>query len=221
MQRNWFLDFDDTLATGPTTWGLNHALPKLIRQHQLAFDGERYAQAVLVAQERFARSPDMFAVLNDLFDDQGWPHSLQTALVEDIQTRYRPELFADALPFLHQLVAEGQNVFILSNNPAAPELARQLGIEPYIRQFFTPKACPGALPKPDKSLWSYVLSSLPGVAVENSIVIGDDPWADGAFAEQWGLVCWIVDRGNRFGALYPKNNHDRVASLLDISTLSE
>lgn len=217
MTTYWFLDFDDTLASGPTTWGLKHALPKLIRQNQLSFDGERYQRAVLATQEQVAGSRDILPALNGLFDEMGWPHSLQAQLLEDLRTGYQPEFFSDALPFLQRLQEKQKQVYIISNNPRSPLLVEQMGISQYIQRCFTPDVCTGARPKPDATLWNCVLSAGIGADVSNSVMIGDDPWSDGTFAENCGLTCWIVDRGNRFASdRYPVVSYRRAQSLLDI-----
>lgn len=195
---NWFIDFDDTLATGPTTWGLESALPKLIREHNLPFNQAQYDADVLIAQERTNREPDLQPILNDLFDSQQWPRELQLNLLSDIQRNYRPSLFPDAIEFLQTLQLKRKRVFILSNNPTAPDLAKPFGLDRFIEGYFTPKLCPGCLPKPDVSMWSCITHFDADVSVTNSAVIGDDPWSDAAFAQQCGLAYWIVDRKARF-----------------------
>lgn len=215
MPRNWFLDFDDTLASGPTTWGLKEALPKLIREQALPFDVASYHAAVLDAQARVAQNPDLQPILNDLFDGQGWPRELQALLMTDMRN-YRATLFEDALPFLERLASGGQTVYILSNNPTAPRLAEMLGIAPYIARYFTPQTCPGTQPKPHPSLWAYVVKEQTDINLENSVIVGDDPWSDGTFAEQCGLPFWIIDRDNRFGDVKFGGRYGRVTNLLDI-----
>jgi FMN phosphatase YigB (HAD superfamily) len=217
MTKSWFIDFDDTLATGPTTWGLKYALPRLVQLNRLPFDKEHFAHAVLVAQERVAGSSDIRPALDELFDGMGWPHSLQQQLVDDLRTGYKPELFNDVLPFLQRLANSHKSVYVISNNPHAPELAQWLGIAQFILKYFTPKTCPGALPKPNASLWSYVLAS--GIRADNtnSIMIGDDPWSDGVFADKCGLSCWIIDRVDRFNnGRYTEKSYKWTQSLLDI-----
>ncbi|MCL4250321.1 MAG: HAD hydrolase-like protein [Anaerolineae bacterium] len=216
MRRNWFLDFDDTLASGPTTWGLRNALPKLIHDHALPFDEKSYHAAVLVAQARVARNEGLQPILDDLFESQGWPRTLQRTLLADIQNNYRATLFADTLPFLQRLANEEQLVFILSNNPTAPALAQQLGIGHYIKRYYTPQNSPGTKPKPHPSLWEYVLQTQPGVNIRNSVILGDDPWSDGILADQVGLPFWIIDRDNRYGDVRFARSAWRVKSLMDI-----
>jgi len=216
MPQNWFLDFDDTLASGPTTWGLRYALPKLIREQALPLEPAKYHAAVLVAQARAAENPDLQPILDDLFDSQGWPRALQPLLLSDIQANYRATLFEDALPFLQRLTGNGHAVFILSNNPRAPLLTEQLGIVPFVKRVFTPKLCPGTQPKPHPSLWQYVMAKQTGVNLENSSLVGDDPWSDAAFAEACGLPFWIIDRDDRFGDVKFGGRFGRVKSLLDI-----
>lgn len=216
MPRCWFLDFDDTLATGATTWGIRHALPRLIEEHRLMYDAEALRQAVLVAQEKANVILDPRPIVGELFDSMGWPRSLLAQLIENVQTAYRPELFADALPFLQRLQFHQQAVYIISNNPTAPQVAQHLGIMPYIRQVYTPKSCPGTQPKPDRSLWEYVLASNSDVRQFQAVIVGDDPWSDGAFASACGLPYWIVDRDERFTGVDGKITANRVKSLLDI-----
>lgn len=215
---NWFLDFDDTLATGPTTWGLEYALPRLIHEHSLPFDQSRYDAAVLIAQERANQETDLQPILNDLFDDQGWPRHLQASLVNDIQQNYRASLFPDALEFLQTLRLREKRIFILSNNPTAPNLATALGLDTFVDGYFTPKLCHGCRPKPDISIWSYIMSLDASVNAANSIVIGDDPWSDAAFARRCKLAYWIIDRADRFGKV-PELPPERLVRSLSELTL--
>lgn len=68
MYRNWFLDFDDTLVVGPTTWGLTQALPRFVRRHNLPTDvGRLHAQA-LMAQQQLASGSQPAAILSQFFD---------------------------------------------------------------------------------------------------------------------------------------------------------
>lgn len=215
MVTNWLLDFDDTLASGSTTWGWKHALPKLVREHQLPFDRERFQRAAQAAQARVADSAELEPAIEQLFQTMGWPAALQKALIEDVLTSYEPELFADAVPFLDRLRAARHTVYIVSNNPRSVALAQRLGIAPYIARFFTPDAHADGLAKPDPRLWAHIAAAA-GVTAQNSAVVGDDPWTDGAFAEQCGLACWLVDRDERFGALDEGSGRRRVASLAEI-----
>jgi FMN phosphatase YigB (HAD superfamily) len=213
---HWFIDFDDTLASGPTTWGLEFALPKLIREHQLPFNQAQYDADVLVAQERTNQEADLQPILNDLFDRQGWPRDLQWNLLKDIQENYRPSLFPDAIPFLESLKSKGKRVFLLSNNPVAPDLARSFGLDHYLEGYFTPKLCPGCLPKPDVSKWSYITGRDSHISATNSMVIGDDPWSDAAFARQCGLDFRIIDRKARFNDVPGLPRERLVTSLMDL-----
>lgn len=216
MAITWFLDFDDTLATGATTWGLKYALPKLMREHRLTCDTEVYEQAVLDAMQQVNQELDEQWIMDTLFDKLGWPHELQKPLFDDVWTNYRPQLFEDVLPFLQRLQRRGEAIYIISNNPGSPDLAKQLGIADFITAVYTPKLCPNTRPKPDRSLWDYVLEANAHLAGVQPVMVGDDPWSDGAFAERCGLPCWIVDRDDRFSRLSGEQSHYRVRSLLDI-----
>ena len=216
--RNWFIDFDDTLATGPTTWGLEFALPKLIREHHLPFSQAQYDADVLIAQERTNREADLQPILDDLFDSQQWPRGLQSSLLNDMRQNYRPSLFPDAVEFLETLRQQQKRVFLLSNNPTAPDLARAFGLGQFLDGYFTPKLCPGCLPKPDISMWTYITSIEEGVLAGNSAMIGDDPWSDAAFAQQSGLAFWILDRKARFNDVPGLPAERLVASLSDLSS---
>jgi FMN phosphatase YigB (HAD superfamily) len=215
VPRTWFLDFDDTLATGATTWGLKYALPRLMQDHQLTCERQVYQQAVLAAQEQSNQERDSQLVLDELFDKLGWPRSLQSVLLNDIFTNYRAQLFEDTLPFLERLKTRAEPVYILSNNPTAADLVQYLGIADYFRQVYTPESCPNTRPKPHRSLWDYVLKTNPAVGA-GAVMVGDDPWSDGAFARKCGLPCWLVDREKRFEHLRGQDGFGLVSSLLDI-----
>lgn len=214
--ENWFLDFDETLATSAITWGLDYAFPKLIAQHRLSNDLVRFHQAILVAQERTNRESDLRSILYDLFEALDWPHELEDALMGDIFTNYQPELFDDAVPFLEQLRQKGRKVYIVSNNPISPKHIEALDLGRYVTQIFTPKLYPNCQPKPHRSLWDAITASYAEINPRTSVFIGDDPWSDGAFAENCDLPCWLVDRMDRFGALHAKQPYRRVRSLLEI-----
>lgn len=215
---NWFIDFDDTLATGPTTWGLEYALPKLIRENNLPFDQAQYYADVLIAQERSNREADLQPILDDLFDSQRWPRELQSSLLEDMRHNYRPSLFPDAVEFLEALQRQKKRVFLLSNNPIAPDLARAFGLNDFLAGYFTPKLCPGCLPKPDTSMWTYITAANDGILAANSAVIGDDPWSDAAFAQQCGVPYWLLDRKARFNDVPGLPRERLVTSLTDLAS---
>jgi len=77
--------------------------------------------------------------------------------------------------------------------------------------------CPGSQPKPHRSLWDYVTARQPIPRGYTPVIVGDDPWSDGAFAVNCGVACWLVDRRNRFAAHPNRQQFRWVASLLDIS----
>jgi FMN phosphatase YigB (HAD superfamily) len=214
----WLLDFDDTLASGPVTWGLVHAFPKLIRDHALPVDDGIFRQAILRAQERSNTEFDPRPILHDLFLDLGWPAALEEPLLNDVAQNYRPELFPDAAPFLDRLRVEGCAVLVVSNNSRSAQLVSQLGLQSVIDRVFTPRFCPGTLPKPHRSLWDHLCTQFDDLTPDNAVMVGDDPWSDGAFAENAGVPCWIVDRGNRYSALVATRPYRWAISLLHIDT---
>lgn len=213
---NWFIDFDETLATGSISWAFEWAFPKLIRKHRLPTDDALLAQAVLTAQERSSANYAPQVILHELFETMGWDPSLEAELFNDILTNYRPQLFDDALPFLTRLKALNRRVFVVSNNRLSLKFVKLLEIEEHITAIYTPEKYPGAQPKPHRSLWDCVLATETDVDERNSVVVGDDPWSDGAFADSCGLPCWIVDRAGRFSALYSQRPYRWVRSLQDI-----
>jgi FMN phosphatase YigB (HAD superfamily) len=212
---NWFIAFDVTLASGSVTWALESAFPKLIRENDLPVDEQRLHQALLVAQERSSRETDFGPLLDELFETMGWPLALKKRLVEDIFNSYQPELFDDTLPFLERLRAHNRRVFILSNNPLSLKFIKQLEIEGAIDGMYAPVLHPGARPKPHRDLWD-IISVDAGVQPSNSVMVGDDPWADGQFADNCGLPCWIVDRKARFSHLRAQHAYGWVRTLLEI-----
>lgn len=213
MSINWLLDFDDTLASGVTTWGINHALPRLIATYDLPYDPAELHAAALAAQERANQVIDPRPVLAEMFTRLNWPEHLQPEFLRDVQTGYQPEVFPDALPFLQRAQTRGDAVYIISNNPTAPDIAARLGLAPYIRQIYTPRLQPGLLPKPHPGLWDYICAANTEFDPQQAVIVGDDPWSDGAFAAACGLPCWIVDRDERFSGL---SGLRRVKSLAEI-----
>lgn len=216
MRLVWLVDFDDTLAAGPLTWGYEHALPQLIQRHQLPSEPELLEQSLLVAQEMSNKTMDLDAILDDFCGRMNWPKELGQALLQDVLKNYRPRLFPDAASFLAALHAAGHTVVVCSNNPRAPVLARELGLQPVVDDIITPHLWPGVLPKPDRGFWERVMDRLPAANEDNTIVVGDDPWSDVVFAEQCGLRAWLVDRHDRFACLEVGPQTKRVRSLQEI-----
>ena len=201
------------------TWALEEAFPKLIREFQLPNDPVRLQQAITVAQERSSQDTSPAQVVHDLFATMGWPFALEQHLFKDVMTNYEPKLFDDALVFLKRLRDLNKRTFVLSNNPLSLKFVAQLQIEGYITGLYTPSLHAGTLPKPHRSLWDVIIASDSQVNAANSAFVGDDPWADGGFAENCGLNCWIVDRHDRFGHLRGVKPFTWVPSLLEIPLL--
>lgn len=216
MPSNWFLDFDDTLVSGSTTWGLEHAVPQLIREHQLPYNPEAFQSAALVAQQQINGGIEIDAVLTELFDKLGWPQNLRQSLIKSVLSAYQPAIFEDALPFLNRLREKGHAIYVISNNARAPEIAASMGLHNYMTALFTPAMFPGTKSKPHRSIWDSILAKYPQIDVAQSVIVGDDPWSDGAFAEACGLKCWIVDRRASFTTLYNQKPYRWVTTLADI-----
>lgn len=196
--ENVILDFDDTLVTGPLTWALDVGLPTFIRDHDLPVTLEALDAAVLRAQEKASGGDDPIAVLNQFFVEMRWNPDLQMQLFDEVSERYQPLLYEDTLLFLTSVVKRVKHVVVISNNNRAPQVAERLGIAGYLPHMLTPKRIPGALPKPDRSMWEHLTALMPEISLENSLLIGDDPWSDGAFALACGLRFWLVDRKERY-----------------------
>lgn len=213
--KNWLLDFDDTLVSGVLTMAIEQALPRLIEKHQLAYDPEEMAQALLDMQKNASNGDDPQAMLDEFFERMQWNAALKTELFEDLTTHYHPTLFEDALPFLQRLKDAGGRVLVVSNNNRAPKIADALGVMPYIERIYTPKLHEGAQPKPHRSLWDIVTMQYPDITLEDTVFVGDDPWSDGAFSRACGLTCWLVDRRARY-ANVTEIDAQIVRGLLDI-----
>lgn len=212
----WLFDFDDTLASAPVTWALNAAIPKLIERHALPVEAAKLNRALLIAQSQWSQTDNFMPILSNLFEEMGWSSDLQSELLVDLQTSYRPTLFDDALDLLRRMAQAGHLAYIVSNNALAPDTARQLGITPYVRDIFTPDRFPDALPKPSPTFWTAILNRYPVLEKTSPVLIGDDPWTDGAFAEACGMPCWIVDRSGRMESLYDSKPYRWIRSLRDI-----
>lgn len=217
QRLNWFLDFDETLATSPLTWALKYAFPRLIENHQLAYDAARFEQAILVAQERSNQELDPRPVLHALFETLGWSHEYEAPLLHDIMNNYAPELFDDAVPFLEQARARQHRLYLVSNNPMSVRHVEQLGLAAYFDGLYTAKLL-NSPPKPHRGLWDEIVRARPEIQDNPTIIVGDDPWSDGLFAENCGLPCWIIDRMNRFTSLHDSRPYRWAHTLLDIAT---
>lgn len=205
----WFVDFDDTLVVGPVTWALSTVLPNLIRDNALPYDTAQFDAVLLRAQEQSANGSSELEILDTMFRELGWPHHLQDELVRITFKEYVPAPFDDTLEFLKRM----GGVYVLSNNNHAPEIAQQLGLAPYITRYFTPKLCDVPHGKPQPDLWSAVKAT---VGTAGAVLVGDDPWSDGAFSDACGIDCLLVDRLDRFESL----KYRRVRSLLAIPAAS-
>jgi len=206
----WFLDFDDTLVVGPVTWALETVLPAMIRENNLSLDQAQLDASLLLGQEQAASGMGDMEILDVLFSEMGWPHSLKQQLITEVFDHYIPALFGDTLPFLQRM----GSIYVLSNNNHAPDIAAHLGMTPYIKGFFTPKLCGVMVGKPDRALWDFVSDAYD---VEGAILVGDDPWSDGTFADECGIDCILVDRLNRFAGMA---QYRRVLSLAAIPDAS-
>jgi FMN phosphatase YigB (HAD superfamily) len=191
----WFVDFDDTLTIAPTTWAIQTLLPRLIRQHQLPYTDESLYDALLRSQEEAALALSPYPMIESLFTLMGWSQKLKDTLVEEMRERYVPELFDDARPFLQRMKAAGEPIYIVANNNQAPPIAQALGIDVYVDDMFTPHSCGLLRGKPRSEMWDFICER---VDIENAIIVGDDPWCDGAFADACDIPCVLVDRWDRF-----------------------
>ncbi len=216
MPFAWFLDFDDTLVSGALTWALAYRFPQMIQDYDLPFDADRFNRAVLIAQERSNQSYEPLQLLHDLFTDMQWPHNIEAQILHEAMADYHPKLFDDVLIFLERLRTVGAPACVISNNNYAPDIAKRLGVAQYVSGIFTPKICPGSQPKPHRSLWDYVTAHHPVPNGHIPVIVGDDPWSDGAFAANCGISCWLVDRMNRFATHPNRSQYRWVRSLLDI-----
>jgi FMN phosphatase YigB (HAD superfamily) len=200
----WILDFDDTLAVGPNTWAFEKVLPQLIHERNLPYDKPLYDSVMLQAQEKANNLElDDAEVFNFVFDSLGWSHDLRSELEQKVYQEYQPSLFPDTQPFLEKLKAAEHTLYIISNNNHALALAKMLGIADYFAGIYTPKTCK-VLPKPKRDMWDFVTQQVEIDSAQTVYMVGDDPWADGAFAQACGHQCWILDRLGRYGSLHEK-----------------
>jgi FMN phosphatase YigB (HAD superfamily) len=213
LPRYCLIDFDDTLATAPITWALESAFPALIEKHHLPHDPAAFNHAIIHAQERSNIEPDPRVILHDLFATLGWPPEHEVELLHTVMQGYRPQLFPESLAFLERMKTAGITLILVSNNRMAPTLAESLGITPYFHALHTPTNTVGTQPKPHPSLYHAILESFPGSTLENTVMVGDDPWSDGQFAENCGLPCYLLDRLRRYTALYESRPYQWIDSL--------
>ena len=213
---NWLLDFSDTLASGSKTWAFEHAFPSMIAEYHLPVDEEVFRNATLQAQKRAREIDDESVVLNELIVKLSWPDELKHELVRRIFEECTAELYEDTLPFLEKLHQASQTVYIVSNTNDTPQLLEKFGITHYFRQIVTPETSGGGTGKPSRDMWDYLIRQVGDEVIAPAVVVGDDPWSDGAFAEACSLPCWIVDRTGRLTSLYNTLPFGWVRSLLDI-----
>lgn len=214
--KTWLIDFDETLASSSISWAFKGAIPKFAQEKQLTYDHDRLASVMLIMQERASQTDDVDGLLREFFELMGWPLGAHQQLLDDLLSNYRPSLYDDVLAFLGRLTEASQRVFIVSNNARAPEHIKLLKIETYVSAVFTPDQFPNTKPKPDPSLWNRIAAHQADIDPLATVVVGDDPWSDGKFAEACNLSCWIVDRMNRFTTLRSQTPYNWVSSLTEI-----
>lgn len=213
----WLLDFDDTIASGPMTWALDHAIPRLIAENHLTYTQSQLDSAMLKAQQRSNQEFDLLSIARDFFTEMNWSLELQDKLINDVLNGYQPELFPDVATFLERLRAAQQQIIIVSNNNRAPKFAKALNLDQQVTAIYTPKMFGDCQPKPKRGLWDAVNSLHKEIAETGAVMVGDDPWSDGEFADNCGLPCWIIDRLNRYQSLYKQKSYRWCSSLLDIT----
>jgi FMN phosphatase YigB (HAD superfamily) len=195
------LDFDDTLAVGPLTWGIETFLPEVMARHGLTPDRARLDAALLAAQEMSATTYDDSEVLASFLAGMDWPQDLWADLEVGMRFEFTFSLFDDTLPFLQQLRERGVRAFVVSNNDRSPALAAELGIAEHVAGFITPSMQESLRPKPHPSMFDALRERLPDLDPATTVLIGDDPWSDAAFADACDLPCLLVDRARRYRGL--------------------
>ena len=212
----WLLDFSDTLASGSKTWAFEYAFPTIIAEHHLPVDEVAFRDATLFAQKRARETDDESLVLTELFVRLNWPDHLKPELTRRIFEECAAELYEDTLPFLERLRQASQTVYVVSNTNDTAQLLDQFGLTHYFQEIVTPERSGGLPGKPSRAMWDYLVSQAGDAPLDSAIVVGDDPWSDGAFAEACGLQCWIIDRTGRLESLYDTMPFGWARSLLDI-----
>jgi len=212
----WLIDFDDTLVNGPITYALREVFPRFIREHDLVYDETRFMAVVLQCQEIASQTGQDAVILQELFQAMNWSEALQSTLLQEVFDHYTPSLFPDTIPFLERLKDRGDTLYILSNNNHAGELAAYMEIAPYFEDVFMPQECGVAQGKPHIDIWQMLLAKSLFGDLHEVTIVGDDPWSEGLFSERCGLLCWLLDRLNRFGTLYESKPYRWVKTLDEV-----
>lgn len=210
---HWLLDFDDTLVLGPNTWAFQEVLPELIRSNNLPYDKALFDDVTLKAQQQANEDVSEEELLDSLFKTLNWPDKLKSELIHRIYNGYQPHLFEDTNPFLDKLRKRDDSIYLVTNNNYAPQIAENLGILNYFDAVITPKQA-GVRAKPQRDMWDVLQDKY---ALEGDIImVGDDPWADGSFAQNIGISCWILDRLGRYGSLHDELPYQWARTFDDI-----
>lgn len=214
--ENWLIDFDDTVVVGPLTWAVETALPDFIQRHGLPNDPDTLKKALIHAQEVAASQANEALLLQTFLADMDWSPDLQGELFKIMRTEFRFAIFDDTIPYLERLNDAGCRVMIVSNDNRAPFIAIELEIEHLFQRFFTPNLCFSCEPKPSRSMFDHARTLVPSLQLDNTIVVGDDPWSEGAFAANCDLPCIILDRRDWYGDKLTGEKITRVRSLAEI-----
>lgn len=210
---HWLLDFDDTLVLGPNTWAFQEVLPDLIRSNNLKYDQSLFDEVTLKAQQQANEDVSEEDLLNYVFDTLEWPDKLKSELIHRVYNGYQPHLFKDTIPFLDYICKRGDKVYLVTNNNHAPQIAENLGLADYFVGMITPKQSEGRA-KPHRDMWDALQAKY---ALEGDIImVGDDPWADGTFAQRAGIQCWVIDRLSRYSSLHDELPYQWAKTFDDI-----
>ena len=216
--QHWIIDFDETLGKSWDTWAMEVVFPQFIKEHQLAINFEELKQSLVAAQavNIANHEADAFFLVRGIFETMGWSQQLVSQFLQEVEANFLPDLFEDAIPFLKRLQEQQKKVYIVSNNHMSAKRAEYFGLLTYVEAVLTPHSFAGAPRKPDKAVWDALKSLYPNLSEESTVVVGDDPWSEGLFAEVCGLPCWIVDRNRRYQQLYATKPYQWVQTLDDI-----
>lgn len=203
---------------------------EVLRDHGHEIDPETVRELASSASQRFtdtgrsddhalwSTSPDRsrrfwFSMYMGLLGDSGISDP-DGRLTEALYARFSDlesyRLHPDALPLLERLEAAGYAMGVISNFEAWLEgLLDKLDVT----RFFSVRVVSGVegVEKPDPAIFRLALERM-GVAAEESIYVGDNPFFDVEPARKVGMRTVLIDRRD----LYPDVDGLRITSLEDL-----
>ncbi len=214
------LDLDDTLwPVAPAIHGAERALDDWLRRHHAGVAAAWPIEALRGLREQVSiERPDLahdYSAQRTLTLERAFAscglggEHVDAAYEVYIAARNRVDCYADTLPALAALSARLPLISVSNGNA---DLER-IGLRAHFRHCVSAREY--GIAKPDAAIFLHACAQL-GIAPEQVLHVGDDPWLDALGARAAGLHCaWL----NRAGASWPEGEAPPDLELRDLAAL--